>query len=217
MALTQWLILLAFGSLGLGGPLGSSVTFSSATELMARDVTCSPQNMAVDVVSADVNIESDGLYNVSQSRYDCTKKQALDSNGHCSAPLPGVPSKAGCLAYCEVRLTMEYGQEVPFHIGTCDENTTCTIANQEQVTVTNTYQINTGISFKPRKRRDLSATTFHARDEAADEATELEVTFNAGASYSYSKAVTYGVTSGQQKTLGNNQCGYWTFIPYMME
>jgi hypothetical protein len=48
---------------------------------------------------------------------------------------------------------------------------------------------------------------------------EVEVTaaFEAGATYSFSKSLTYTTTTGQNKDLDARQCGYWTFIPYLFE
>lgn len=57
---------------------------------------CSAENMKVDV-----------------SDYNCPKKNTLDSKGYCSKPIPNVPGKEGCSAYCEIRLTLKYGQEMP--------------------------------------------------------------------------------------------------------
>ena len=44
----------------------------------------------------------------------------------------------------------------------------------------------------------------------------LKEAFNFGASYSWTKSVAYGVTQRQSKKMGENECGYWTFVPYVI-
>jgi hypothetical protein len=106
---------------------------------------------------------------------------------------------------------MSYGQEVPFEYSACVEESSCAVSENQQVTVTSTYSIDTAITIK---RRDLSAE-LHARDVSIE--PELELVFNAGASYSWSTSVTYGTTQTYSQTFNGTTCGYWTFIPYMME
>jgi len=83
---------------------------------------------------------------------------------------------------------MTYGQEVPFANSACEGESSCDIRAKQEVTVTNTYEI----------------------------ISNLEQVFNAGASYSYSKAITYGTDQKHTEDLNGSSCGYWTFIPYMM-
>lgn len=161
------------------------------------------------------------LVTPTQSRYDCTKKATLDSAGHCSAKVPMDPSQTDCTCYCEIRLTMRYGQEVPFQEGTCEASTTCTISANQAITITNTYTINGSVQLKKREEGDDDedeeevGKSLAARDSG--EGIELQAAFTIGASYSWSKSVTYGNTEAQAKTLNATECGYWTFIPYMME
>jgi hypothetical protein len=98
---------------------------------------------------------------------------------------------------------MTYGQEVPFTDGFCPNNTDCTVSVGTAVTVTNTFSLNAGVSVK---KRDISA----------DDPIELEATFNIGASYSYSKSLTFTVSTTLHEYATPNLCGYWTLIPYMM-
>ncbi|KAF7880024.1 uncharacterized protein EAF02_007661 [Botrytis sinoallii] len=51
------------------------------------------------------------------SDYNCPKKNTLNSKGYCSKPIPNVPGKEGCSAYCEIRVTLKYGQEMPMSGG----------------------------------------------------------------------------------------------------
>ncbi|TGO52702.1 hypothetical protein BOTNAR_0316g00090 [Botryotinia narcissicola] len=45
----------------------------------------------------------------------------------------------------------------------------------------------------------------------------LESAFDIGASYTFSKTLTYSDTAGSKITLKENECGYWTFIPYVLK
>jgi hypothetical protein len=149
-----------------------------------------------------------------QSRYDCTKKSTLNSAGHCTGKISMDVAQTGCTAYCEVRLTMTYGQEVPFHEGTCEAGTTCMINANEAITVTNTYTINAGISLGKRGEVQEGVKVLAGRGE--DTTSMLKASFDLGASYSWSESVTYGNAETQSKPLNDTTCGYWTFIPYMM-
>jgi len=163
------------------------------------------------------------MYNSSQSHYDCPEKHTLDSNGHCSAYLPDAPDSDGnCLAYCEVRLTTYFGQEQPFADSPCEAETTCTITTGQSIEVTNSYTFNVGISFG---RRDLfnqvyASDTIAGRDSSSEGGSilsSLKAAFDAGASYTGSESITYTLSIQQQKSLNATTCGYWTFIPYVME
>lgn len=46
---------------------------------------------------------------------------------------------------------------------------------------------------------------------------KLTATFEAGASISYSKAVGYTTTMALKEEISSTHCGYWTFIPRMIE
>jgi len=45
----------------------------------------------------------------------------------------------------------------------------------------------------------------------------LKASFSAGSSFSFSKSVTYSEAHGQSKPLKKGECGYWTFIPRLIE
>jgi hypothetical protein len=137
---------------------------------------------------------------IDQPDQNCPKKNTLDSSGHCSATIPNVPGSHGCTAYCELTLAVGYGQEVPITEGSCQELTSCVVTTGQSVTVTHSYSISTKVG--------LSST-----DNLVDILTSA---FELGASYSWSKAIAYTVTTSHTETLKANQCGYWTFIPYVM-
>jgi hypothetical protein len=117
-----------------------------------------------------------------------------------------MPGKNGCDSYCEQSLTAIYGREIPFHVGVCQNATTCSVANGEGVTITNTYTVNIGFSGSSKRDEEISR-----RD---DPASIFTAAFDIGASYSWSKAVSYTTTTTFTKVLDGNTCGYWTFIPY---
>jgi hypothetical protein len=125
------------------------------------------------------------LNNKTQSVYTCPKKNTLDANGHCSGAINSIPGDAGCSAYCEVRLTMTYGEEVPYPGSACEgpyddtANITCTISTGSTVTVTNSAAFNVGV-------------TLSRRDSAAS-AVQLKAAFNLGASYTWSESVSYAL------------------------
>ncbi|TVY57061.1 hypothetical protein LCER1_G001922 [Lachnellula cervina] len=164
---------------------------SWASPLMVRDSpTCYPQTMPIG-----------------QAVSTCPHKTSLDKHGHCSSGIETMPGKNGCDSYCEQTLEASYGREVPFHVGVCQNATTCLVANGESVTYTNTYSIDIGLT-GTGKRDELME-----RDD--DPASVLTAAFNIGASYSWSKSVGYTTTTTFSKTLDSKTCGYWTFIPYL--
>lgn len=159
-----------------------------------------------------------------KSRYDCNKKQAHDADGTCLSwvdphidenPFPDI-----CSGYCEVRLTMSYGQEVPFGISNCQAHEDCSLNSGVTVTVTTSFSINIGIEagVGKIKRDDVgansSAIALAKRQEG--EAPGLKASFSAGASWSWSTSVGYTQGVTQKVTLGD-YCGYWTFVPYLVE
>ncbi|RDL36987.1 uncharacterized protein BP5553_04420 [Venustampulla echinocandica] len=131
---------------------------------------------------------------------NCPHKTNVDKDGHCPN-INRIPGREGCSAYCELTLSKGYGQEIPFHQGYCQAKTTCSVANSESVATTQTWSVNANIGM--------------GTGEEVSKA--LSAVFNIGASYSQSKTLTYTVTTTQSKELGKNQCGYWTFIPFVME
>jgi len=93
-----------------------------------------------------------------------------------------------------------YGQERPYSNSACTENTTCNLSTAESVTITNSYAVNVGLS----GGADILSGT-------------IKAAFDIGATYTYSEALGYTVTTAKGKDLTANQCGYWTFIPYLLE
>jgi hypothetical protein len=165
--------------------LTASIYANPLPSLALRDNgVCYPQNMGIGV-----------------SDYNCPKKATVDSSGHCSKPIPNVPGNEGCNAYCEIRVTIGYGQEIPFMDGSCQSGTTCTVSKGQSVTITNGYSINLGITGGGGE--ELSKA--------------LTASFDIGASYSWSKSVGYTTTEQWQINLDDKTCGYWTFIPYLVE
>ena len=96
---------------------------------------------------------------------------------------------------------MTYGPEVPFSTGYCADDDTCSVSKGTTVTVTNTWTINGDISLGKIPIPGLSS---------------IEGAFKLGASYSESNALAYQDNEGHQHTAVKGQCGYWTFIPFLM-
>ncbi|KAF4635845.1 hypothetical protein G7Y89_g2254 [Cudoniella acicularis] len=130
---------------------------------------------------------------------NCPHKNTLDKSGNCQN-IPGIPGNAGCTSYCELTLSKGFGQEVPFAQGWCQGGTTCGVALAQSVTTTQTWTISIGSG--------MSST--------ADLSKLLTSTFNIGASYSISKSLSYTTTVSHSKDLAAGVCGYWTFVPYVM-
>ncbi|KAI9649374.1 hypothetical protein NHQ30_001949 [Ciborinia camelliae] len=172
-------------SISLLGLVATTLASPLSLAILSRDNgACYPENMPTG--KPDSN---------------CPKKSTVDSSGHCSRPIPNIPGKQGCTGYCEMELTVVYGQEVPIMDGSCQAGTTCQISQGQSVTVTNGYSISVGIGMGTGK----------------DITEMLTSSFNIGASYSWSQSVGYTTTETFSKTLDDKTCGYWTFIPYLMK
>jgi hypothetical protein len=127
-----------------------------------------------------------------QRVWDCPHKYSIDSkSGSCSPNIPKTPGKAGCTAYCEMSLSLGYGEEIPVPKGYCGDQTTCPWQESKTVTTTQTWEVNTKVGLSTR----------------SDEGGLLKASFDIGASYSYSKALSYTTGSGSSKILGPGQCG----------
>lgn len=140
--------------------------------------------------------------------YTCPAANSLDSNGACTAGLKNQGGITGvyCTAYCQIKSTWFPGPEAPFENTECSSGDGCTLAQSKTTTVTNGYSINVGISTKKNKRDD------------APDASELELTFNAGASYTFSESVAYATTTTHTRNANQTaiDCGYFTFVPYYL-
>jgi len=97
---------------------------------------------------------------------------------------------------------MTYGPEVPFSGGFCTDDETCTLLKGTTITVTNTWTINGDISQKNLPVPGLGS---------------IEAAFKLGTSYSESNSLAYQVTAAHQHSTEKGKCGYWTFLPYLME
>ncbi|KFH48382.1 hypothetical protein ACRE_006510 [Hapsidospora chrysogenum ATCC 11550] len=99
-------------------------------------------------------------------------------------------SENECESYCETSLKWFYGEEVPFHNGRCGKGP-CTLEDRmgAEVSKTTTWGLQIG----------------HGA-------------FTLGASFAYTegKAIVSGVVRQKPEDL-KESCGYWTFIPYMIE
>lgn len=105
--------------------------------------------------------------------------------------MPGTEAKRlQCESYCETSLKWFYGEEVPFHNGRCGKGP-CTLEDRmgAEVSKTTTWGLQIG----------------HGA-------------FTLGASFAYTegKSIVSGVVREKPEDL-KESCGYWTFIPYMIE
>ncbi|RDL36825.1 uncharacterized protein BP5553_06177 [Venustampulla echinocandica] len=183
-------------TLGLLG-LGAVVVALPADITERADQPCYPQTM-----------------DKGKAYRECPKKFAVDKDGHCAEALQNMETAVrGCLGYCEKKITASYGPEVPFNQGVCQSDTTCSISAGQSVTVTNSYSLTGGVTVGTK--RDESS--LFERQAAAAGLPSLSAAVNLGASYSWSEAVAYTVASTMTKNLDKDTCGYWTFIPYIMQ
>ncbi|KAF7901384.1 hypothetical protein EAF00_003605 [Botryotinia globosa] len=81
--------------------------------------------------------------------------------------------------------------------GSCGSGTECSISSTQSISYVNTFSINAGTGGAVAK--------------------VLESAFDIGASYTFSKTLTYSDTAGSKMALKENECGYWTFITYVLE
>lgn len=136
----------------------------------------------------------------------------MDKNGDCTSPIGQFPGDSGCTAYCEQRITMSYGQERPFTGAYCSDTDTCSVSTGEQFQFTEQWSINAGINVG---KRDLNSNSLVKRDDVSVDVIKASLTL--GATYTWSKSYTYTESTGHQQNATPNVCGYWTFVPYMME
>ena len=157
----------------------------SQKEFVVRNL---PLIMPDELKSADIFLPT-------QFNSHCPKKIVVDRNGNC--PVASGHTRNGCTTYCEAEVQWFFGQEVPFDDAQCSAYSTCTFSQAYEVTVTNTYEFDGGISLKIQS------------------AKSLESAFNVGASYSYS--ISKSTTEMLKQTRPRSTlayCGYWTFLPY---
>jgi hypothetical protein len=96
---------------------------------------------------------------------------------------------------------MTYGREQPFGDSDCQAGDMCQLQVAQSITYTNQYSFSFGL-----KKRDGLALT-----------SVLE-SFNLGATYSFSESIQYTNTQVQiRPTNESTQCGYWTFVPELVE
>jgi hypothetical protein len=126
-------------------------------------------------------------------------------------------SDQGCSAYCEQNISMGYGKETHFTSSFCQATDLCTIATGTTITYTNQYTISASLDFGLKKRDVSNSTNLSKRDNVPVSATNIKASFNLGASYSYSTSIGYTTSETHVRDAKDTGCGYWTFIPYIME
>lgn len=111
--------------------------------------------------------------------------------------MPAPDEEGACSAYCETSLTYKYGPELPFAGSKCSTNE-CHIAKGSSVSTTYTWEINLEVGIESG-------------------AGALTGAFNIGASYSFSTSLTHSLDQEQVTDLEDGECGYWTWVPYLVE
>lgn len=134
-----------------------------------------------------------------------------------------------CYSYCEVKLSYHYGKEQPYdQLGSCRSNAPCTITKGTSIALATTYEFNanTGISGKrdalitPREDPVKSLTgVFNSKPRLSNpkvpgtQANRIPV----GASISWTTTKTSSTSeTGSRPESNKADCGYWTFIPYLV-
>ncbi|RDL39106.1 uncharacterized protein BP5553_03446 [Venustampulla echinocandica] len=164
--------------------------------------------------------------------YHCgNPKFKVNKDGHCSKPIADFHApEHSCLGFCEDTISAEYGPEQPFRGGACQNGTTCSVAEGDSVTITNSFTVSASVSLG---RRDADGNEVEeevilergqglvedglVKRDAAPPASSFKAGFDFGASYTWSKSIGYTLTNTKSKTLDEKTCGYWTFIPYVMK
>jgi hypothetical protein len=96
---------------------------------------------------------------------------------------------------------MLYGLEQPFGDSDCQQGSQCSLQTATSITYTNQY----GFSIGLKKRDGISLAG-------------LLDAFNLGATFSYSESIQYTNTHEQNRPDDEtSQCGYWTFVPELVE
>jgi len=176
----------------------SIIPTSIAIPLETRGTDCNPSSMTVDEVRPQLFWRLMRTNNL-QRVWDCPHKYMLDSSGSCSGNIPKTPSP-GCTAYCEMSLAMGYGEEIPIPEGYCgDQTPNCPWQASKTVSNTQTWEVNTNLGLSTREEA--------VPESAAPEGAALTASFTVGASYSYSKTLSYTTSAGAGKILGPGQCG----------
>ncbi|CAI6065076.1 unnamed protein product [Clonostachys chloroleuca] len=132
--------------------------------------------------------------NVEEHKKDesCPKKNELKQGSqgdwYCPIKIGNNPMK--CESYCEQNLSWTFGKEQPFDNASCRAGSDCSLSITQSVTITETTSFNFGISHSA---------------------------FSLGASFSFSdsKSTANGISHSKPDDLKDN-CGYWTFVPYMV-
>lgn len=84
-----------------------------------------------------------------------------------------------------------YGQEIPIDTGHCEAGDSCTYTTSESISTTQTWTVNAGVGLG-----------------TGDEISKaLTASFDAGASYSWSKSITYTTGIGEKRDVFADQCG----------
>ncbi|KAI1078337.1 hypothetical protein F5B20DRAFT_591963 [Whalleya microplaca] len=146
-----------------------------------------------------------------KDQYDCPKKFKMNKQGYCVDGIPGSPGNTGCNGYCEVKITFVYGQEIQYNNDCRANSEPCMLLQGWSVTHSETFEVNGGIATRD-SLNDTSDGDLVAREGGGSNL--LKLTFNLGASYSWTDSFTRSVTQTQGKPKDETRCGHWSFIPW---
>lgn len=154
-------------------------------------------------------------------------KNRMDEDGTCSSHVKEATGTDQCTGYCEVRNYYSYGREIRFdEFGTCRAHQECSFTSTNSLTVTQTFEVNTGVKFG---KRDSEGALIKRGSEAEALKIGFDLVISSslllsvvlceagidnccqGASYSFSvaKQTSSGIRLDRPEGTQNN-CGYWT-------
>ncbi|KAI1081501.1 hypothetical protein F5B20DRAFT_536230 [Whalleya microplaca] len=133
------------------------------------------------------------LTQTENKNFTCTPKKGFEvQDNHYCLDHPEEPHN--CNVYCERNLIWHHGKEIPFDNSRCGKGSECRLDEGMTVQVTESFTI--GAPFLGWSK----------------------ATFQAGASFTWSesKSTTNYIARTKPKDRLND-CGYWTFVPYMVK
>ena len=119
-----------------------------------------------------------------------------------------------CVAYCQVSVSWDYGQEISFdEIPRCGKDD-CPISSSVSVAVTNTHSftVSGDLGASLGRRSNIVAS----RDEPKPfSLSDIKAAFDFGSTWSHTTTNTNGSAVTLAKpAVAKGKCGYWTFVPY---
>ena len=128
----------------------------------------------------------------------CPPRVALNEDGSCPVRSykPGLFQPSGCAGFCENRTTYSYGRESiflanPYCHGYGQKAATCSISETQTTTASLSFSVPATVKFTD--------------------------TLSAGVSGGYTRTWSHAIAQTKSISLGEGECGYWTFLPIVKE